>query len=521
VAGWLIRHLAVAMFFFLIIVGGAWFFAGHLPTSFLPQEDKGGFLCDVQLPEGATLERTSQVLNQATQKLLEMEGVEHVLSVGGFSMLSGRSENVGFIICDLKHWDERSRPELRLDAMVAKAAMELNAITTASIVPFVPPPIQGLGTTGGFDFRLQALAGQSPAELVSVARGLVAAANQEPSLARVYTTFTADTPQIFVDLDRTRAEQMGVPVSEVFSVLGHQTGSGYVNDFNMFGRTYDVRVQAQAPYRAKPEDIRDLYVLSDKGEKVPLESLADLSYILGPKLVKRYNLFSSLDIKGEAAPGYSSGQAMAAMERLAREKLPSGYGFEWSSMSYQEKQASGTVVYLFALAMTFAYLFLVGQYESWTLPASVVLSVLVATLGAFIGLWIFGHPLSLYAQIGIVLLVGLAAKNAILIVEFARDRKNQGASTYEAAVGGAGTRFRPVLMTALTFILGVAPLVWATGAGASSRTHIGTVVFAGMVAATTLGILIIPALYYIFQRLGEKGQALRWKGRGKQRMQDE
>jgi HAE1 family hydrophobic/amphiphilic exporter-1 len=519
--GWLIRHLAVAVLFFLVIVAGIWFFAGHTPTSFLPLEDKGGFFCDVQLPEGATLERTNHVLTRATQKLLEMEGVEHVLSVSGFSLLSGSSENVGFIICDLKHWEERTRPELRLNAIVGKAAREFSAITTANIIPFVPPPIIGLGTTGGFDFRLQALAGQSPGELVSVARGLVAAANQEPALSRVYTTFTADTPQIFVDLDRTRAEQMGVPVSEVFAVLGQQTGARYVNDFNLFGRTYQVRVQGQSPYRANPEDIQDLYVLSDKGKKVPLESLVDLSYTLGPKVVKRYNLFTSLDIKGEAAPGYSSGQAMATMERLAREKLPPGYGFEWSTMSYQEKQASGTVVYLFALAMIFAYLFLVGQYESWNLPASIVLSVLVATLGAFIGLWISGLSLSLYAQIGIVLLVGLAAKNAILIVEFARDRKNQGASAYEAAVGGAGIRFRPVLMTALTFILGVAPLTWATGAGASSRTHIGTVVFAGMIAATTLGILIIPALYYIFQQLGEKGQALWQKGRGKQEMQDE
>jgi HAE1 family hydrophobic/amphiphilic exporter-1 len=521
VVGWLIRHLAVAVLFFAIILGGAWFFGAHLPTSFLPQEDKGGFFCDVQLPEGATLERTNQVLTRATQKLLEMEGVEHVLSVSGFSLLSGRSENVGFMICDLKPWEERTSPELRLNAIVGRAAREFSAITTANIIPFVPPPIQGLGTTGGFDFRLQALAGQSPGELVSVARGLVAAANQEPSLSRVYSTFTADTPQVFVDLDRTRAEQMGVAVSEVFSVLGHQTGSRYVNDFNLFGRTYQVRVQGQAPYRAGPEDIRDLYVLSGKGKKVPLESLVDLSYRLGPKEVKRYNLFTSLDIKGEPAPGYSSGQAMATMERLAREKLPSGYGFEWSSMSYQEKQASGTVVYMFALALIFAYLFLVGLYESWNLPVSIVLSVLVATLGAFVGLWISGRPLSLYAQIGVVLLVGLAAKNAILIVEFARDRKNQGASTYEAAVGGAGTRFRPVLMTALTFILGVAPLVVATGAGASSRSHIGTVVFAGMIAATTLGILIIPALYYIFQQLGEKGQAMWWKGSRKQRMQDE
>ncbi|TYB32923.1 MAG: efflux RND transporter permease subunit, partial [Flexistipes sinusarabici] len=283
------------------------------------------------------------------------------------------------------------------------------------------------------------------------------------------------------------------------------------NDFNLYGRTYDVRIQGQSPYRANPEDIQDLYVVSDKGKKVPLESLVDISYRLGPKVVKRYNLFTSLDIKGEPAPGYSSGQAMATMERLAQEKLPPGYGFEWSSMSYQEKQASGTVVYLFALALIFAYLFLVGLYESWNLPASVILSVLVATLGAFIGLWIFGLPVSLYAQIGVVLLVGLASKNAILIVEFAKERKEQGLSAYEAAVQGAGIRFRPVLMTALTFILGVAPLVVATGAGAASRSHIGTVVFFGMIAATTAGIMIIPALYYFFQRIREKGQSLRQK----------
>jgi len=516
IVGWLIRHLSVAILFFLVIVGGAWFFAGHLPTSFLPQEDKGGFFADVQLPEGASMERTNEVLNQASKKLLEMEGVDHVLSVSGFSLLSGRSENVGFIICDLKPWEERKAPDLRLNAMVAKAARRFSSITTANIIPFVPPPIMGLGVTGGFDFRLQALEGQSPRELVSVARGLVAAANQEPSLSRVYTTFTADTPQIFMNLDRIRAEQMGVSVSDVFAVMAQQMGSGYVNDFNLYGRTYDVRIQGQSPYRANPEDIQDLYVVSDKGKKVPLESLVDLSYRLGPKVVKRYNLFTSLDIKGEAAPGYSSGQAMATMERLAQEKLPPGYGFEWSSMSYQEKQASGTVVYLFALALVFAYLFLVGLYESWNLPASVILSVLVATLGAFLGLWIFGLPVSLYAQIGVVLLVGLASKNAILIVEFAKERKEQGASAYEAAVQGAGTRFRPVLMTALTFILGVAPLVVATGAGAASRSHIGTVVFFGMIAATTVGIMIIPALYYFFQRLREKGQAIRQKGGKKQ-----
>ncbi|MBA2882178.1 HAE1 family hydrophobic/amphiphilic exporter-1 [Desulfosalsimonas propionicica] len=509
VVGWLVRHLAVGIVLFLMVCAGAWLFSGHIPGAFLPQEDKGGFLIDVELPEGATIQRTGKVTEKITDKLLDMEGIEYAIAVNGFSMLSGKAENVAFVVADLDPWEERRTPELHINELVRKAAMELNSVTTANIRPFVPPPIQGLGTTGGFDFRLQATRDQSPRELASVAMGLAAAANQEPSLSRVYTTFSADTPQIHLDLDRTRMEELGVPVSRLFSTLSQQLGSSYVNDFNLYGRTYQVKARSQAAYRAGMEDIQDLYVTSSKGREVPVENLIDMSTVLGARVINRYNQFSSAAIKGEPAAGYSSGQAMAAMERLARDNLPEGYSFQWSTMSYQEQKASGTVGFLFALALVFAYLFLAALYESWNLPVSIVLSVIVAALGAFVGLWVASYPMSIYAQIGMVLLVGLAAKNAILIVEFARDRKNQGASTYQAAIDGAAIRFRPVLMTALTFILGVAPLVVATGAGAASRRHIGTVVFSGMIAATTLGILIIPTLYYLFQRLGEKWQ--NWK----------
>ncbi|MBW1939103.1 MAG: efflux RND transporter permease subunit, partial [Deltaproteobacteria bacterium] len=514
-SAWLIRRLVVVLLILVGVFGASYYLFQTRPTSFLPKEDLGAFFFDVQLPEASALDRTADVMQQITKEIKGINGVQDVIGVSGFSLLSGNAENVGFGIGILDTWDKRTSPGLQLNAIVGQAHGKLAAISSANSFAFVPPPIQGLGMTGGFDFRLQALGDQSPQELAAATRAMVIAANQDPALMRVFSTYTANTPQIFVNLDRTRAETLKVPVSRVYETLQAQLGSRYANDFNLYGRVYQVKVQADAPYRDEVKDIGKLYVRSNEGKMVPMDSLVTLSTLLAPQIVNRYNQFTSVQISGGAAPGFSSGDAMAAMKRVAAKTLPEGYAYDWSAMSFQERKAIGQVSILFLLALVFAYLFLVGQYESWNIPLSIITSIPVAVLGALVGLWIVGLNLSIYAQIGLVLLVGLANKNAILIVEFAKDRREQGLPVAEAAVEGARIRFRPVLMTAFSFILGVTPLVIATGAGAGSRRAIGTTVFSGMLASTLFGIFLIPALYYGFQTFREKGTAWRTRRQDK------
>ncbi len=513
----LIRWIVAAFLIFIAILGSTWFLFSKSPTSFLPQEDQGYFFMNIQLPEAASLSRTMNVMQNITTDISAINGVDDVIGVAGFSLLSGDADNVGLGVAILAPWNERKRPDLQLDAIVGQAQGKLAALSTANSFAFAPPPIIGMGSAGGFDFRLQALEGQNPQELFGLTMAMMIAANQDPTLMRVFSTYTANTPQIFLDIDRTKAEFLQVPVNRIFSTLQAQLGSAYVNDFNLHGRTYQVKVQAQAPYRQGIEDINKLYVRSNDGKMVPMSSLATLSTIIGPQIVKRYNQYVSADFRGNAAPGFSSGQAMDAMEKLAAKILPPGYGYDWSSMSFQERKATGQVEILFGLALLFAYLFLVAQYESWNIPFAIITSIPVAILGALAGLWLTGLPLSIYAQIGLVLLVGLSAKNAILIVEFAKERREDGLTIAEAAVDGGKIRFRPVLMTSFTFILGIAPMIIATGAGAGSRRAIGITVFSGMVVSTMIGIFLIPALYYFFQTAREKGTAWRMGPRDKRK----
>jgi len=484
------------------------------PTEFLPSEDQGYFFVAVQLPNGASLNRTDKVVNQVGQMLLHTPGVAHAIELTGFSLVGGaQSASAGSVIGIMKPWSERG-PSETTSAVIARLGPRFNAIPAAQIVSFNPPAIPGISTTGGINFVLEARNGQLYQKLASVARGLIFAANQNPDLSSVFTTFSANVPQIMVHVDTARAALMGVTPAAVYQALQANLGGQFVNDFTYQNFTFQVIVQDQPRFRNTVNDIDNLHVQSSTGAMVPLSSLVTISTVQGSDAINRYDLYPAVLVNGSGAAGRSSGQAIAAMKQVAAQHLPQGYGYDWTAMSYQELQAAGQEAYAFGFAVIFSYLFLAALYESWTLPLSVVLPVVFAVVGGLFAILARGMALDVYAQIGLVLLIGLAAKNAVLIVEFSKYRYERGdIGLVQAGEEGARTRFRPVMMTAMAFIIGVIPLVLASGAGAGARESIGTTVFGGMIFASLVGILFVPPLFVAFERLSERVMRL---FRGKQ-----
>jgi HAE1 family hydrophobic/amphiphilic exporter-1 len=491
----------------VLIVGSVWALT-RIPTSFIPIEDQGYLVVAAQLPDAASLERTQAVLNRITDAALKVPGVEHAITIGGVSALDGNASlaNAGVIYLTLKDWDERYRNKGQdLKGLYETLSQRLGQIESARILVVPPPPIQGIGQSGGFQMQVElADGGFDYAKLQRVTDLMVGEANTQSGLQRVMTTFRANVPQLSADINRAKAQALNVQVGSVFDTLQSYLGSTYTSQITKFGRVFPVFVQADSAYRLTPQDLRRYYVRSTSGAMVPIGTLADVDYAQGPALISLYNLYPSSSINGMTANGFSSGQSLQTMDDLTARSLPPGMKAEWTAMSYQEKLAGSSVYIVFALAILLVYLVLAGQYGSWITPAAVIFGVPLALLGTGAALLGLGVANNLYTQIGLVLLIALSAKNAILIVEVARELHEQGQSITDAAVGAAQKRFRPIVMTSFAFILGVVPLVLATGAGASARKSIGLAVFSGMLASTCLAVLFVPSFFVILQRWQER-----------------
>ncbi|WP_296038656.1 efflux RND transporter permease subunit [uncultured Agrobacterium sp.] len=500
--GGLLNRKSIVMVVYLALAGATYGMFSAVPGGFVPAQDKQYLIGFAQLPDAASLDRTEDVIKRMSDIAMQQPGVEHAIAFPGLS-INGftNSSNAGVVFVALSPFEQRKTADLSGGAIAMALNQKFGAIQDAFIAMFPPPPVNGLGTTGGFKMQIEDRAGFGYQTLDEVTKAFLGKAYQAPELAGLFSSFQINVPQLYADLDRAKAEQLGVSVTEVFETLQIYLGSLYVNDFNAFGRTYSVRLQADAQFRSQPEDIGRLKVRSSNGQMIPLSALLRVDATTGPERTTRYNGFLSADINGGPAPGFSSGEAQAAIERIASETLPSGISFEWTDLTYQQILAGSSGFLVFPLALLLVYLVLAAQYESLTLPLAIIMIVPMGVLAAMTGVWLTGGDNNIFTQIGLIVLVGLSAKNAILIVEFARELEFEGRSPVAAAVEASRLRLRPILMTSLAFIMGVVPLVISTGAGAEMRAAMGVAVFSGMIGVTFFGIFMTPVFYVLVRRL--------------------
>ncbi len=487
-----------------MILGFTAILSRYVPTSFIPEEDQGFFKVEIELSDGATLSRTREVANRAIEYFMSQPAVDYVLNNTGSSPSVGTNQSRAELTVILKPWEDRADKSAQLRAVIDAAKKEFYYYPEATVYISRPPVIPGLGTAGGFELQLQAQSGASWEQLVAATDTLILLANQSKKLMEVSSALQSDIPQLHFDLNRDRAKFLGIPLSDIFSTMKAFLGSVYVNDFNMFNRIYKVYIMADTDYRKHPDNIGLFYVKASNGSMVPLKALGKTEYTTGPGTIKRFNMFNASIITGRAAIGYSSGDAMAEMEKIAAANLPKDIVLSWSGLSLQEKQAEGQTSSIMILVLLFVFLFLAAQYESWIVPIAVLLTLPLATFGAFLGVAITGLENDIYFQIGLVTLMGLAAKNAILIIEFAKTMIDNGVAVEEAAIKAARMRFRPLLMTSLAFVLGMLPLLLSTGPGSASRHSIGTGVFFGMLFAISVGIVYVPFFLVLVYKIKDK-----------------